>query len=154
MTEPTPRPTCPPVPLPALAEALGVSMRTLQRRQAEGVIRPAVEARGRRGALYAPLDVARVLLGQPDDPREAKDRSVAEWNQLRIAERRRELLPRAEVVRAGVGICRAATTRMLRVTSDLERAGVAPETVRLVGAAVAEALDDLAGLERLAEEVR
>lgn len=135
--------------LSELARNLAVSDRTLRRLQAEGTIEPVKAAAGRRAAEYDPWTVVRAVLGRQGNAREAKDEATAEWMRLKIEEKRREVLPRGEVVRAGRAIVATVTARLLRLPADLVRlAGLPAKKEAEADRAIREALEELARFER------
>jgi hypothetical protein len=132
---------------------LGVSDRTYARLEAEGVIKATTPGTGRRPSVYEAGAVVRAYLayrerkltGSLEHPRDRRDRSQAELNELRLARERRELLPRADVVREGVAFIAAVAAKLRALPSRLVRAGVVPATAeRRVAECVADMQAEMA----------
>lgn len=141
------------LPRPNAVRLLGVSDRTFRRLESEGVIAPAVAGDGRRPSMYdGPTLVAaylahreRQLTGSNESPRDRKDRSQAELNELRLARERKELLPREQVVLEGQAFIKATMAKLRAIPSRLVRAGVIPRTSETVVAElVREAQEEMA----------
>ena len=144
------------VSLSALARALGVPLRNLYRLRETGVIAAAVPGAGSRGGLYDPIDCARRVLADrssAETPRDRREEAQARLLELRYKREAGEVLDVAEVVRQGRGVVLAVTARLLRLPSDLVRAGVVPSKGEAaVERHVREALEELARLDRIGVE--
>jgi hypothetical protein len=132
---------------------LGVSDRTYARLEAEGVIKATTPGTGRRPSVYDAGAVVRAYLahrerkltGSLEHPRDRRDTSQAELNELRLARERRELLPRADVVREGTAFIGAVTAKLRALPSRLVRAGVIPATAEpRVAACIADMQSEMA----------
>ena len=84
---------------------LGISERTFCRLEGAGLVKPVMPPSGRRPARYdlGELVLAYIAwkLGSAESPRDRRERSQAELNELRLGRERGELLRRADVARAG-----------------------------------------------------
>jgi hypothetical protein len=139
------RTALPPVIRPVAARVLGMSERTFTRHEARGTFRPVRPGRGRRPALFDLAVLVPAILQTVETPRDRKDRSQAELNELRLARERRELLPRDQVVREGVTFITAAVAKLRALPNHLVRAGLlAAEAEQKAAALVADALGELA----------
>lgn len=128
------------LPIPAVAEALGVGVRTLRRRIAEGVLVPARPGVGRNPALFDVIAVARVLLNRPDSPRDDRDRSQAELNRLRLSRERGLLLPRDQVIAEGSAYVAATSARIRALGPRLVGSGLVASSAE---GKLAELLEDV-----------
>jgi hypothetical protein len=141
------------IALSALARALGMPLRSLYRLRETGVIVPAVPGAGSRGGRYDPIDCARRILAERSSaatPRDRREEAQARLLELRYKREAREVLDVGEVVRQGRGVILAVTARLLRLPSDLVRAGVIPSKGEAaVERHVREALEELARLDRI-----
>lgn len=138
---------------PVACRLLGVSDRTFSRLESEGVVVALVPGTGRKQSTYDAAAVVasylshreQKLTGSLDNPRDAKDRSQAELNQLRLARERRELLPRGQVISEGQSYVTAAVTKLRAVPSRLVSAGVvAADRIQDAEEAVEEAVSEMA----------
>ena len=119
---------------PQAVRLLNVSDRTFQRLEAEGVITAATPGVGRRGSTYDAYALVaaylahreRKLAGSLEAPRDRRDRSQAELNELRLARERRELLPRVQVVLEGQNFVKATMAKLRSLPTRMMRAGVLP----------------------------
>lgn len=124
------------LPRPEAVRLLTVSDRTFTRLESEGIIRAKQAGSGGRHSVYSgPLIVAAYLTHERvrltnsvESPRDARDRSQAELNQLRLARERGAVLPREQVVKEGQAYIRATMAKLRAIPSRLIRAGVIPRT--------------------------
>ena len=114
------------VSLPGLADALGMSERTLKRLASRGIIEPARPGAGRRPAGWDPVAVARRLLAHRPEmtPRDRRDIAQAEYLELKVARERGELIPRAVYIRHGQQLAAAFTAQARGMPDRLVRAGI------------------------------
>lgn len=138
---------------PLAVRLLGVSDRTFTRLESEGVISAKEAGAGGRQSVYdAPAMVAayiahveRKLTGSNDTPRDRRDRSQAELNELRLARERSELLPRDQVVREGQAFIKAAMAKLRAIPPRLVRAGAIERSAEgTVTALIREAQEEIA----------
>lgn len=150
------------LPRPLAARLLGVSDRTFDRLQAEGVFAPLTAGAGRRHSTYdGPTVVAaylarqeRMLTGSNESPRDRKDRSQAELNELRLARERRALLPRENVIRDGQGYIKATTANLRTIPSRAVRAGLVPAAQEAdLATLIEDALRELARWKEVLDEM-
>ena len=132
---------------------LAVSTRTFGELEASGTVRAARPGRGGRPSLYdltavVPLYIAH--LGQarsPANDREARarrDRAQGELVELTIAERRRQLLPRQQVILEGQAFVKALVAKLRALPRRMAQAGVIAQSAEpSVSALVREALDEI-----------
>jgi len=150
---------------PQAVRLLHVSLRTFDRLEAEGVVSPLTPRRGSKGASYDAVAVVgaflahqeRKLTGSAENPRDRRDKAVAEWTELRIARERRLLLPRADVIEDGHRYIAAVQARLRAVAPRLrQEAGVDDAVAGQVEKLIEEAIQEMAGwrtsLELLAAE--
>ncbi len=133
---------------------LGVSLRLFAALEAEGVITAAHSARGGRPSLYAlpkivPAYVAHVRGAQPAgndrDARARRDRAQGELLELTIAERRKQLLPRDQVVLEGQSFAKATTAKLRALPHRMAQGGLIPrETEPAVAELIREVLGEIA----------
>ena len=117
---------------PQAVRLLGLKDRTFARLEAEGVLKATTPGTGRRPSVYdlyllVPAYLAhreRQLRGSMEHPRDRKDRSQAELNELRLARERRELLPRDQVVRDGAAFVAAVTAKLRALPNRFVQAGL------------------------------
>jgi phage terminase Nu1 subunit (DNA packaging protein) len=133
---------------------LGVPQRTFARLEAEGVVIPS--RRGKPGVpseydlatiVPAYIDHLKASIGKNGDrqSRARRDQSQAELNELRLAERRKELLLREDVVREGQSFVKASQAKILSLPRRLVQAGhIPPETQQEVAGLLREALEEMA----------
>ncbi len=137
-----------PVTRPVLARVLGLTVHGVARLEREGIIRPVSPARRGVPSRYAlavvvPAYVATLRGREP--ARERRDRSLAELNELRLQERRHELVPRDQVIREGQGVVKAVRARVLAMPRRLVQLGlVSPDQERAVTAVSREACAEMA----------
>jgi hypothetical protein len=129
--------------LAQLAAALGIGHRTLVRYGSEGLFAPIIPARGRRPALFDGLAVAKVLIGRPDNPRDEKDRAIAELTRLRIAKFRGELVLLTEADAALASQQAAVRSAILRLPAAAVQRGVPREHEALLRGLTHEVLHAL-----------
>jgi hypothetical protein len=123
---------------------LGISDRTFSRLEAEGILTATTPGTGRRPSVYDAVALVQAYLryrelkltGTLESPRDRRDRSQAELNELRLARERGQLLPRADVIRDGARFIGAVTAKLRQLPARLARAGALQ-----------------AGAERIVEEV-
>jgi hypothetical protein len=142
-----------PVSRPQAVRLLGVSDRTFARLEAEGVIAAATPRHGRRASSYDAVVLVRnfiehreqKLTDSIESPRDRRDRSHADLNELRLARERNELLPRERVVLEGQAFVTAIVAKIRALPSRLLRAGVlAHAAVPLCEELLREAQDEIA----------
>jgi hypothetical protein len=138
---------------PQAVRLLRVSTTTFYRLEGEGVLVATTKGTGKRHSTYdayalvhAFLDYrTRQLQDSLEHPRDRKDRSQAELNELRLARERREVLPRDQVVRDGAGFIAAVTAKLRGLPNRFVQAGLlAPEAERPAVEIVHEVLGELA----------
>jgi hypothetical protein len=148
------------IPRPLAVRLLGVSDRTFTRLESEGVFRAKEAGAGGRQSVYdAPAMVAsyiahveRKLTGSNDTPRDRRDRSQAELNELRLARERGELLPRDQVVREGQAFVKATMAKLRALAPRLVRAGLIKRTDEgAVAALVREAQEEMSRWQNLTD---
>ena len=132
----------------------GVAERTFAKLEAEGILTAFRKGRGRLPSLYdlsviVPQYIAYARTTAPSagdkDARARRDQSQAELNELRLAERRKELLPREDVVRDGQAFVKATQAKILSLPRRLVQAGhIPPETEPAVAGLLQEALEEMA----------
>ncbi len=138
---------------PQAVSLLGVSTRSYDRLEAEGIVSPLTPRRGTRGSSYDGAAVVRAYLayrerklgGGGESPRDRRDRSQAELNELRLARERRQLLPREAVVSEGRAYIGAVQAKLRALTPRAVQKGIIPgkSGVKL-SAIVEEAVDEMA----------
>lgn len=145
------RSTAVPLVLRAVAaRVLAISTRTFERLEAEHVFGPARPGKGSAPGWYdleqvVPKYLAHLAARKAESPRDRKDRSQAELNELKLARERKLLLPREEVVREGQAYVLAVKAKLRALPSRLIRAGVMPSAAEPVAAEILrEALDEMA----------
>jgi phage terminase Nu1 subunit (DNA packaging protein) len=142
---------------PEAIALLGVSVRHFCRLEAEGVVTATTKSRGKGSTYDAPTLVAdfirykeQLIRGSNQSPRDRRDASQAALNELKLAKEQRGLLPRAEVVRAGVAVLTVVATRLRQLPGRLVRLGVIPATGEAAVAAEVDTVqDELARLKTL-----
>jgi phage terminase Nu1 subunit (DNA packaging protein) len=139
---------------PEAVQLIGVSTRTFDRLEAEGVVQPVTRRHGSLGATYDAVDVvARYvacresrIAASTEAPRDRRDASQADLNELRLQRERSEVLPREQVVDEGQAYVAAVTARLRALAPRLVQEGVVPaESKAAVSAMVEEAIDEMAG---------
>lgn len=148
---------------------LGVSDRTFARLEAEGVVAATTPGTGRRSSVYdafrlVPAFLAhreQRILGSAENPRDRRDRSQAELNELRLSVARKALLPRDQVVLEGQAFVKAMVAKLRAIPSRLVRAGaIAPAAELVVAELLREAQEEMArwqnqlDLQRAVDEER
>lgn len=121
-----------PLSRPQAVRLLGLSDRTFARLEAQGTITPTRLRAGRRASTFdgyalVPSYLAhreRQLTGSNESPRDRRDKSQAELNELRLARERRELLPRDQVVADGRQFVVAAMAKIRQLPRKLAQAGL------------------------------
>jgi hypothetical protein len=132
---PTPVPMTPltlEIARPQAVRLLGISTTTFYRLEGEGVLVATTKGTGKRHSMYdvytlVPSYLAhriRQLQGSLEHPRDRKDRSQAELNELRLARERREVLPRDQVVREGAAFIAAVQAKLRALPNALVRRGL------------------------------
>lgn len=138
---------------PVAIRLLGISDRTFLRLESEGIFRAVTAGSGRRHSVYdAPAIIAaymarerRQLTGSNLSPRDRRDRSQAELNELRLARERGEVLPREDVVKKGQAYIKATMAKLRAIPSRLIRAGAITPTVEpVVAELIREAQEEMA----------
>lgn len=132
----------------------GLPDRTFARLEAESVIAPRVRGRGSRPSVYeldvivpAYIEHLRSTAPATGDrlARARRDTSQSELNELRLLEKRKELLPRTQVVADGRAFIAAAKAKLLALPRRLVQAGLLPnEAQEHVSSLVGEALEEMA----------
>ena len=134
---------------PVAAKILEISLRTFARLEAEEVVVPHTVGRGGRASRYDVMTLVPAYLRhrerkREESPRDRRDRSQAELNELRIDRERKLLLPREQVVREGQMQGKAVAAKLRAIPSRLERAGAIPATAQtIVDELIREALDEM-----------
>lgn len=136
---------------PHAVRLLGISDRTFARLEAEGVITPLQKGTGRRCSVYDGAAVVAAFLARQErqirdsneSPRDRKDRSQAELNELRLDRERRLLLPRDQVVSEGQAYVTAVTAKLRSIPPRVVQAGLidaalAPQVEEIVEEAISE----------------
>jgi phage terminase Nu1 subunit (DNA packaging protein) len=123
---------------PLLARILGVSIRQIANLETEGVVVPERRGRGGRASVYAldtvvPAYVEHVRRQESgsregETPRDRRDRSQAELNELKLMRERRELLPRHQVVTEGQAFAKALAAKLRALPARMLRAGAISAT--------------------------
>lgn len=136
----------------------GIPARTFAQMESEGIIVPIRRGRRGRPSIYdlaeiVPAYIAYVTSQRSDaaEARARRDRSLADLNELRLAERRRKLLPRDQVVRDGVAIVTASRAKLLALPRRLSQAGLPREYEPTATEIVREALEELSQMSTLAD---
>ena len=132
---------------------VGIKLRTWAELEAAGIVAATRPGRGGRPSLYdlrvtVPSYIAHVSQARsPASDREARarrDRAQGELVELTIAERRRHLLPREQVVLEGQAFVKALVAKLRVLPRQLVQAGVIPQLAEpSVAALVREALDEI-----------
>ncbi|MFB3816125.1 MAG: hypothetical protein ACE147_00560 [Candidatus Methylomirabilales bacterium] len=132
----------------------GMAERTFAKLEADGVIVPTVRGSGRRPSEYDPFTIVPAYLGYlktgktasgDREARARRDRSQADLNELRLLEARKELLPRAQVVRDGKAFIVAAKAKLRALPRRMAQAGlVTLEQQPAVADLIREALEEMA----------
>jgi hypothetical protein len=139
-----------------------MGLRTFDRLESEGVIAAASPGRGGRPSLYdltvtVPAYLAherkRLGAGVPaEDARARRDRSQAELNELRLAEHRKELLPRERVVIEGQAFAKALQAKLRALPRRMVQAGIVTREHEPAAAAlVREALEEISRWTSMAD---
>lgn len=123
------------VPKGTAARVLGIAVRTFERLEQLEVLKPHVTGRRGKAAVYdlavvVPAYVRRQAEEKPESPRDARDRSQAELNRLRLAKERRALLPREQVVAEGQGYISAVAAKLRSIPPRAAQGGLVPEEKR------------------------
>jgi hypothetical protein len=143
---------------PMAVGLLGVSDPTFTRLESEGVIGAKVAGVGGRQSVYDAVALVtsymahreRLITGSLDTPRDRRDRSQAELNELRLSKERAELLPRDQVVREGLAYIKATMAKLRAIPPRLVRAGaIAREAEPVVASLVREAQEEMARWQNL-----
>ena len=123
---------------PLVVRLLGISDRTFSRLEAEGVFAAVRPGTGRRASVYDGAAVVgaylrhreQKLTGSIDNPRDARDRSQAELNRLRLAKERRALLPREQVISDGQAYVAAVAAKLRVIPPRAMQVGIVSEERR------------------------
>jgi hypothetical protein len=117
---------------PIAAKVLGISERQFSRLEAAGVLVAATPGRPGRPAVFDLAVIVPAFIrhrtGGAESPRDRRDRSQAEYVELKIAKERSRLLPRADVIREGTAFIVAVSAKLRALPSRLVRAGAIPPT--------------------------
>lgn len=139
---------------PHAVRLLGISDRTFSRLESEGVINAAEKGTGRRRSVYDAVAIVaayltrqeREIRGSDESPRDRKDLSQAELNELRLDRERALVLPREEVVATGQAYIHAVTAKLRSLAPRMVQAGIVPAAqVPIVEEMVEEAISEMAG---------
>jgi hypothetical protein len=107
---------------------LGISERHFVRFEAAGLVKPTTPAAGRRPARYDVAELVQAFVkwkvGSVEPARDRRDRSQAEWLELKLARERLELLPRDQVIREGRAFVAATMAKLRALPSRMVRAGM------------------------------
>jgi len=151
---------------PELARVLGRSVRSVDRLEAAGTIKPVAPPRRGRPSRYDLTRAVPAVLAHEarppaagESPRDSYYRVQAAIGETKLARDRRELLPRAQVVLEGQAYIRATMAQLRAIPSRLIRAGVIPRASEpTVADLIREAQEEMArwqsvlDLERAAAE--
>jgi hypothetical protein len=143
------------VPRGTAARVLDISVRTFERLEASGALKPSVPGKRGAAARYDLLELVPAFLRhlrqqQPESPRDRRDNSQAALNELRLKKETAELIPRAAAERAGQTVVRTASALLQRLAYDLRRAGLVDDDgEELVEQAVRAMLVELSGLKEI-----
>jgi hypothetical protein len=138
------------VPRGTASRVLGVSARTYERLEAAGVVKPHTAGKRGKPASYDLLVVVPAFLRhlqeeKPELPRDARDRTQAELNELKLGRERRQLLPREQVVSEGQAYVAAVTAKLRSIPPRLVQAGAVPvESQAALVAMLEEAVSEMA----------
>lgn len=110
----------------------GIAERTFARLESEGILTPSQRGRGGRASVYdlrtvVPSYLVFVQGVKPTDDRDARsrrDRSQAELNELTLASKRKELVPREAVILAGQAYTKAWAAKMRGLPRRCVQAGL------------------------------
>jgi phage terminase Nu1 subunit (DNA packaging protein) len=112
---------------------LSLSVRHFSRLESEGAVTAATKSRGRGSRYDAAVLVRqylayreRLIRGSHQSPRDRRDSSLAALNELKLSREQRDVLPRAEVVRAGVAVMTVVGSKLRGLPGRLVRLGVIP----------------------------
>ncbi len=127
--------------------------RTFAMLEAEGVIVPSVRGKGGRPSVYdlaviVPAYIVHLATARPSSQervaRARRDQAVAELTELRIAERRKQLLPREQIIFEGRTIILAARAKLLGLPHRMVQEGtIARNHEDAVAVLVREALEEM-----------
>jgi phage terminase Nu1 subunit (DNA packaging protein) len=143
-----------------LCRLLGISERSLARLEGNGIIAPAVRGRGGRASVYdvavvVPAFLIHMRNGHTStDERAARarrDASLAELNEIRVAERRGALVSREEVIREGQAYTKTWASMVMSLPHRLARVGLSHEQRKLVHDVVRELLGEVSRWETNAD---
>lgn len=132
----------------------GIPERTFARLEAEGIIVPAERGKAGRPSVYdltaiTPAYIKHLQGAAPAtgerESRARRDRSQADLNELRLKEARKELLPRAQIIRDGRNFIVAAKAKLLALPRRIVQAGlITQEQQAAVADLIREALEEMA----------
>lgn len=132
---------------------LGISDRTFSRLESEHVIKAVTSRVGRRASIFdgfvlVPSYLAhreQKLTGQLESPRDRRDLSQAELNEMRLARERKQLLPREQVVAEGQAYIAAVSAKLRSLAPRLAQAGhLTPAGQGAVATLLEEGIEELA----------
>jgi phage terminase Nu1 subunit (DNA packaging protein) len=114
---------------------LKLSLRTFERLERDGVLKAKTVGTGAQASTYdlavlVPRYLHHVQASKPESPRDRRDRSQAELNELRLARERQQLLPREEVVAAGQAYITATSAKLRSLGPRLVQTGAVPASGR------------------------
>ena len=147
-----PEPASDRLTMPSLAAALGLSMRSLERFQTQGIIAPAEPRRGSRPSLWNVGDVAKRIIAHRAQmtPRDRREQAQAQLLELRYRRESREVLERTTVIRKGIAVAKTVSAHLTSLPSRMVKDGLVPaEHEAAIDGYIRERLDELS---RLADE--
>lgn len=128
--------------------------RTFARLESEGVVVPFIQGKGGRASVYDLAEIVPAYLlhlkaatpaGADRVARARRDVSQAELNEIRLEERRKEVLPRDQVVADGRAFVIATKAKLLALPRRLVQAGIVPVDAQpAVAGTIREALEEMA----------
>jgi hypothetical protein len=141
-------------PRPVMVRALGLSPRSFDRLVASGVLHPVTPRHGRRSSTFDVAATVRAYLAYREEkisdslenPRDRRDRAIAEWTELRISRERALLLPREQVVAEGQRYIAAVQARLRSIAPRLRQETKIDEAIGVkVDEMLEEAIAEMAG---------
>jgi hypothetical protein len=136
----------------------GIAERTFARLEAEGILVPFRRGKAGRPSIYdltviVPAYIQHVRSSVPAsgdrEARARRDNAQAELHELRLVERRKELLPREQVVAEGRAFIVATRAKLLALPRRLVQSGYVPaEQQAAVADLIREALEEMGRWKR------